>query len=140
MPRYTSTCGTAAHCTLKRDADVLAEGHVGPLPEVVLPILLRVGDRLDVTTEDQAGSPARYSDRGALLAPASIPCTLQEVFAAARPGQSIWFDDGKIGGVVRSVDAGRLSVEVTYAGPEGSKLRAGEGHQPPRNRTATCPP
>jgi pyruvate kinase len=116
-----------ARCVLMRDDRMLAEGNVGPLPEVVLPIVLRVGDRLQLTTEDQAGSPARYSERGALVAPASIPCTLPEVFDAARAGQSIWFDDGKIGGVIESVDGRRVTVEVTHAGAEGSKLRSEKG-------------
>jgi pyruvate kinase len=116
-----------ARCVLMRDERTLAEGKVGPLPEVVLPLLLRVGDRLHVTTEEQAGCPARYNARGTLVAPARIPCTLSEVFEAARPGQSIWFDDGKIGGVIESVDGRRLTVEITHAGPEGSKLRPEKG-------------
>lgn len=116
-----------ARCVLMRDDRTLAEGKVGPLPEVVLPLLLRVGDRLHVTTEDQAGRPAQYSARGTLVAPARIPCTLSEVFDAARAGQGIWFDDGKIGGVIESVDGRRLTVEITHAGPEGSKLRPEKG-------------
>lgn len=116
-----------AQCVLKRDDCSLAEGKVGPLPEVVLPIVLRVGDRLRLTTEDHPGTLARYSERGRLIEPASIPCTLPEVFDAARPGQSIWFDDGKIGGVIERVDGHRLTVEVTHAGAEGAKLRAQKG-------------
>jgi pyruvate kinase len=116
-----------ARCILIRDDRPLAEGKVGPLPEVVLPLLLRAGDRLHVTTEDEIGCPARYSERGKLIEPARIPCTLPEVFDAARAGQSIWFDDGKIGGVIESVDGRRLTVEVTHAGLRGSKLRAEKG-------------
>jgi len=116
-----------APCRLRRGDRAIAEGRVGPLPEVVLPLALRVGDPLVVTPEDVPGSPARYDENGALRTPASIPCTLREVFAAVRPGQPIWFDDGKIGGEIRRVFRDRFEVEITHAGPAGSKLRAEKG-------------
>ena len=53
------------------------------------------------------------------------------MFAYVRPGEAIWFDDGQIGGVVREVNSdpqhGQLHVEITYARPRGSKLRADKG-------------
>jgi pyruvate kinase len=49
--------------------------------------------------------------------------------AGVRPGERIWFDDGKTGGVIREVEAtlGVLRVEITQARPGGSRLRAGRG-------------
>ena len=62
-----------------------------------------------------------------MVRPAAISCTLPEVFADVRPQERIWFDDGKIGGRIESVDAGELRVRITTAKPSGDKLRADKG-------------
>jgi pyruvate kinase len=49
------------------------------------------------------------------------------VFEAARPGQPIWFDDGKIGGIVPEAEPAALSVEITHAAKNGSKLQPEKG-------------
>jgi pyruvate kinase len=95
--------------------------RVGTLPPLERPLVLRPGDRLVVTRAKTPGGPA---DAGT---PARIPCTLPEVFDAARPGERIWFDDGKIGGVIREAGPESLLVEITQARPGGSRLRAEKG-------------
>ena len=62
-----------------------------------------------------------------MLHPAHIPCTLEAVFDAAAPGQPVWLDDGRIGGEVLTNDGMNLSVRITHAAPQGSKLRAEKG-------------
>jgi len=62
-----------------------------------------------------------------LLAAAHVPCTLPEVFGQVKPGERIWFDDGKIGGVIRRVRNDHLEVEVVQCGPKGSTLRSDKG-------------
>jgi pyruvate kinase len=116
-----------AGCALYRDVVQLARGSVGPLPEAVMPIVLRRGDRLLLTPPDQPGEPARHDEAGELIAPASIPCTLDAVFDAVRPGQAIWFDDGKIGGYILSTRNRVITIEITHASPQGSKLRPEKG-------------
>ena len=49
----------------------------------------------------------------AWLQPARIGVTLPEVFRDVQPGEAIWFDDGKIGGLVRAVDPEQIIVEIT---------------------------
>jgi pyruvate kinase len=116
-----------ARCILYHGEEEVASGTAGPLPEVVRPLLLKVGDSLLLTPADQPGCAAEYDDGGMLLRPASIACTLEAVFDAARAGQPIWFDDGKIGGRIVE-NAGRLlRIEITHAAPQGSKLRAEKG-------------
>ena len=114
-------------CLLYREDRLLTQGTAGPLPEVFQPIRLNIGDNLLVTQESQPGNSARHDEAGRLSHPASIPCTLDAVFEAARPGQSIWFDDGRIGGTILSNQNKVVSVEITHASPQGSKLRAGKG-------------
>lgn len=114
-------------CQLYRGERPLGRGKVGPLPEVCQPILLRVGDPLLVTPAEQPGRMAVHDEAGRLVRAASIPCTLDAVFEAATPGQSIWFDDGRIGGRILDNRDGLISVEITHASAQGSKLRPEKG-------------
>ena len=116
-----------ATCVLRRADEEIASGAVGRVPDLVLPITLHNGDRLWLTRESEPGRLPSHDSAGRLLAPASIPCTLPAVFPAARVGQSILFDDGKIAGEIVAVGADRIEVAITQAGPRGSKLRAGKG-------------
>lgn len=52
---------------------------------------------------------------------------LSDVLTRLNPGQPVWIDDGKIGGVVETVNAGGALVRITHAKPEGSRLRADKG-------------
>jgi pyruvate kinase len=103
------------------------EGIVGELPALSIPLVLRPGDTLILTTDLQPGRPARLADDGMVSEPARIGFTCSEVFADLRPGHHIWFDDGKIGGVVREVASDHARIEITYASAEGSKLGADKG-------------
>jgi pyruvate kinase len=42
-------------------------------------------------------------------------------------GEQVWFDDGKIGGVIREVQSEGLLVEITHAKPNGDRLGADKG-------------
>ena len=125
-----------AACALYHGETRVAEGSAGPLPEVVQPLLLKVGDTLQLTPADEPGRHPAFDAQGELLRPATIPCTLDAVFEAARPGQSIWFDDGKIGGRIVDNDGRRLTVEVVHAAPQGSKLRPEKGINLPETELA----
>lgn len=114
-------------CILYREEEPLVSGEVGPLPEVCPPIRLRIGDKLLVTPESVPGAQAQHDEAGRLQRPASIPCTLDTVFADVRPGQGIWFDDGRIGGRILDNADSIITVEIDHASPEGSKLRPEKG-------------
>jgi pyruvate kinase len=103
------------------------EATVGAFPTAERDIVLRRGDALVLTRESAPGRPARYDAAGRVIIPASIPCTLPEAFAVVRPGERIWFDDGKIGGVIRKVGADQVHVEITVARPKGGHLRSDKG-------------
>jgi pyruvate kinase len=59
--------------------------------------------------------------------PLRIGCTLPQVFEDVAEGDRVWFDDGKIGGVVERSGTDVVSVRVTEAGPTGARLGAGKG-------------
>ena len=102
-------------------------GKVGMLPRLPESIRLRAGDSLMITREPLPGIPAQFDDAGRLLHPARIACTLPEVFLTVQPGERILIDDGKIGGVIRSVTRSGLLVEITQAREGGEKLLANKG-------------
>jgi pyruvate kinase len=59
--------------------------------------------------------------------PATIGITLPEIFSDVNPGEKIWLDDGKIGGVIRSVKKDQIHIEITRARLKGEKLAADKG-------------
>lgn len=57
----------------------------------------------------------------------TVPCTLPEVFSQVQAGERIWFDDGRIGGVVKTVSPDGWVVEITQARDGGERLASDKG-------------
>ena len=112
---------------VRRDGETVAGGTFAGLPEVVVPIVLFPGDTLVLTRDDIPGRDALRDDAGRVLEPARIHCTLQAAFDQVQPGQSVWFDDGKIGGIVKTNSGDELAVEVTHTGAAGARLKSEKG-------------
>jgi pyruvate kinase len=116
---------------LLRRRKLIAVTRLGVLPSRDKPLLLHRGDTLLVTAGAKPGHPSRIAANGAIIEPACIPCTLPEVLTQVRVGERIWFDDGKIGGVIRrtGIDAGdsAIAVEITHVADAGAKLRPDKG-------------
>lgn len=123
---------------LLRGADLVCEDEVGALPELERSLSLSVGDDLILTSADIPGKPAVQNEDEVVYRPAQIGCSLPEVFTDARPGERIFFDDGKIGGVIRAVrrdeEGERLEVKITHAVNGTAKLRAEKGINLPDSR------
>jgi len=127
-------CSQTAYITpgtvlLRDDAgsDARREAQVGDLPPREQGILLHKGDLLLLTRDPTMGKSASIDSGGRTLTPATISCTLPEIFPAVRAGEKIWFDDGKIGGIVREVGPDVFRVEITQAKPSGERLGADKG-------------
>jgi pyruvate kinase len=95
--------------------------------ENVEPIILQRGDTLLLMRGTAPGRPAIRDAKGKITSPATIGCTLPEVFSHVNVGHAIWFDDGKIGGIVRKCFQDRLVIEITQARPKGERLRGEKG-------------
>jgi pyruvate kinase len=104
---------------------VSAEVNVGPPKRSF--ILLKAGDPLVLTRAPIPGQPAVCDKEGQIERQATISCTLPEIFADLRPQEPVWFDDGKIGGIIESVSPERVTVRVTIAKPDGDKLGEDKG-------------
>ena len=117
--------------TVLRRVDVGGEARrdakVGALPTLDGGIVLRKGDFLLIAREPLTGKSSEPDDEGGTAGCPTVSCTLPEALAQVRAGERIWFDDGKIGGIVKAVDAGGIRVEITQARPAGSRLQADKG-------------
>ncbi len=114
------------HRGKKVNEQIIATGAIAALPAVIEPLVLHVGDTFVLTADPAPGHPAGIDANGKRV-PATIACSLPEVFAVAKPGAAVWFDDGKIGAQVRSVTPARLTVKITAANPAGSRLLSDKG-------------
>jgi pyruvate kinase len=109
------------------DSVAMWERRIVDVPPIEQCLFVKKGDTLLLTPDSLPGRLAIRDHEGRLAQAASIGITLPEVLRDVRPGEPIWFDDGKIGGVVRDVAAEQIVVEITQARPKGEKLAAGKG-------------
>jgi pyruvate kinase len=123
----TAYVDESTRVTARRAGEPVGTGTFTNVPQVIQPIALAVGDLLVLTRFDAPGQGAERAADGSVVTPAQVHCTLAAAFECARPGHAVWFDDGKIGGVVAANDGERITVTITQTGPKGAKLRAEKG-------------
>jgi pyruvate kinase len=109
-------------------------GRFGALPRLAQALTLQEGDTLVVLRSSEPGKPAVRDARGRVVAAAQIGVSIPEFLEHAKPGEPIWFDDGKIGGVIRSAGPQAIRVEITQARAEGGRLAAEKGINLPETR------
>jgi pyruvate kinase len=102
---------------LFRGREEIGTGLVGDVPRGSSFLTLRVGDTLILTRSQEPGHGT----------PPTIPCTLPEVFDCVKAGEQIWFDDGRLGGIVRQNTGSAMRVEITRGPVHGARLRAEKG-------------
>jgi pyruvate kinase len=97
-------------------------------------IPLRPGDELVIHREPLPGARAVEDRRGRCLQPAHISCSFPGIFSYVRSGDPIFFDDGIIEGVVRSVSSGTMRVKILRTAGVSANLRADKGINLPMTR------
>ncbi|AXJ01941.1 pyruvate kinase [Cyclonatronum proteinivorum] len=104
---------------------VLVNAVLNPDPAVVL----KPGDLLEIALHPQksASFSASPSASASTTVTAHIACSLPEAFRNALPGAPVWFDDGKIGGIIEDIAEEKVLVRIRQARPTGTKLRADKG-------------
>jgi pyruvate kinase len=89
---------------------------------------LQQGDVLRLTKGGVGHAAAIDDDAGdSVTTSAQISCTLPQVIDQARVGERIWFDDGRIGGVIQRALPDCLEVAITQAREGGEKLVGDKG-------------
>lgn len=118
---------TGIELTLHKQKNGSEKIRVGELLPLEQFILLKVGDRIILTRGDSPGESAKYDESGRIIEPAHVSCTLPEIFLDLKPDEPIFFDDGKIEGIIETVSDEQIEVKITYAKDLGSKLKADKG-------------
>ncbi|MCA6073443.1 hypothetical protein LDX50_01100 [Fulvivirga sp. 1062] len=129
--------GVLAHCytsvyigtetILKPEREDLTPCRILYLPPKEQSLLLHPGDRLVIHQSALFGEPDLFDESGHLLQEAHMSCTFPEIFRIVEKGERIFFDDGKIGGVIEKVANGYIEVKIDRASKSGTKLRADKG-------------
>ena len=116
---------------LLREKELLCEDEVDALPEIEYALSLSAGEDLLLTPAEVPGKPAEDNEDDIVSQPAQIGCSLSAVFTDAQAGERIFFDDGKIEGVIRAAQKEgrepRLEIKITQAANGTAKLRAEKG-------------
>jgi pyruvate kinase len=107
--------------------EVLGEFPLAPFSGKFSSIHVENGDHLLLSRGDELGCPAVYGVNGQIMTPARIGCSCDAVFAALRPDQPVWIDDGKLGAVVESITDDGAMLKVIEAGQGGVVIRSDKG-------------
>ena len=118
---------------LRRGNEVGLATPLADLPEQPGRLLLHRGGRL-LLARRGIGHEASDGSARKRVAWATVACTLPQALQALRPGERVWFDDGRIGAVVRRSHAKGAELEITEASDEGSRLGADKGINLPDTR------
>lgn len=102
------------------------ETEIGCLPLEDSVCLVHNGDVLIVSASDKPGTPAIFDKKGKQLSPGSVSLAIPEVYRDARQGEPIYFDDGRIGGIIEKSEPGQLRVRITHTRKPVETL---EGHR-----------
>jgi pyruvate kinase len=112
------------HLEKKSTSEIHTVQELLPLEEI---IYLFEGDYLRIDKAPILGEPAVLDEQGQIIEMAHISCTLPDVFDFVKTGESVFFDDGKIGGIIAEVHDDHLLVKITETKKNGGKLKAEKG-------------
>ena len=101
--------------------------RLGGFTRAPVDIRLCTGDQLTLTRGAMPGEPAQRHTDGRVDRPAHISCTTPEALERLCPGQLVWIDDGKLGGIVDHIDEGGVLLTITHSRPQGARLQADKG-------------
>src|SRR5271166_2355666 len=113
--------------------------RVGDLPQGSQSLVLRRGDTLVIVRSSVPGRAALYDQFGRLLSPAMIGVAQPDFLDHVLVGEKIKLDDGKIAGVIRTIDDDKITGEIVQARAKGSRLRAEKGINLPESELRVSP-
>lgn len=90
-------------------------------------ISLRNGDTLLLDGKRETGRPALVDKDGSLLNEGVIALPIPEIYRDCCPGERVFFDDGRIAGIIESVRSDQLRVRVTHTRKPVERLGSDKG-------------
>lgn len=97
-------------------------------------VLLCKGDTLTILRSQDGAPGLEWDVTRSASRRQVIGCTLGAVFEFVRPGERIWFDDGRIGGRILDVGGDALEVLIEDVRPQGQYLGPDKGINLPDSR------
>jgi pyruvate kinase len=89
--------------------------------------LIRHGDMLFMSLSDEPGTAALHDETGDLLNPGRVSLAVPEVYRDIRLGEPVYFDDGRISGIVEKRDATQIQIRITHTRNPVEKLEGRRG-------------
>ncbi len=117
----------------KSNSEIHTVHELLPLEEI---IYVFEGDLLRIDKQPILGEPAKLDAEGKVKEIAHISCSLPEVFNYIKPGEPVFFDDGKIEGLIDTVTPDHVIIKITSTKKNGGKLRAEKGINFPNSKIA----
>lgn len=110
------------------------ETEIAGMPPEDSVCLIRKGDILFISAKVEPGKPAFHDGNGELLNPGRVSLAIPEVYRDVRLGEPIFFDDGRIGGIIEKRSAEQLQVRITHTRKPVEKLEGNRGVNLPDTR------
>lgn len=104
------------------------------LPRLPVAISLQQGDALLLKKQPVEGTNTVLDKTGKIKFPATISISIPSVLDDVHEGEPIWFDDGKIGGIIERKEAGQALVRINQTKPGGDLLKAEKGINLPESK------
>ena len=130
---HTAYLTSETRLRIHRKGKKVRETTLADIPVPDGKLRLQRGQLLHLVIDGLGHGPVPAT-KGRRAQPATIACTLPEALARVRKGERIWFDDGRIGGVVLRAGAKRVEVEITDARDGGENLASDKGINLPDTR------
>ena len=100
---------------------------IGGVPPQESVVRLRVGDSVIVSNSKELGRPAVLDDNGDMLTPGRVSLPIAGIYRDARPGEPVFFDDGRIAGIIEKADPAQLQIRVTNTSKPAESLGSDRG-------------
>jgi len=137
---YWAECFDSAYITsgtrfsLHKKNKQIKEIKIGCFTPIETYIDLNIGDSLILDKNPILGENGKYNEKGKLITLPHISCTLPEVFEDIQVGDPIFFDDGKIEGVIKNISKKKALIKIINASDRGGKLRQDKGINLPESK------
>jgi pyruvate kinase len=118
----------------QQKGSAVTETEINGLPQEDSVCLIRKGDILFISARVEPGIPAFHDGNGELLNPGRVSLAIPEVYRDVRLGEPVFFDDGRIGGIIEKRSAEQLQVRITHTRRPVEKLEGNRGVNLPDTR------